>query len=101
MANTGRNFSLTDRHQQFVDAQVAAGRHASGSEVVREDLRRYEDDIRREQAQLDYLNKLAEQGEAAYARGDFVHVERNALSDFVRGSVERAAGHRSARGATW
>jgi antitoxin ParD1/3/4 len=100
MANTGRNFSLTDHHQQFVDAQVAAGRHASGSEVVREALRRYEDDIRREQAHLDYLNKLAEQGEAAYARGDFVRVERGALSSFVRGSAERAARRRSARGAT-
>lgn len=98
MANTGRNFSLTDRHQQFVDAQVSAGRHASGSEVVREALRRYEDDIRREQAHLDYLNKLAEQGEAAYASGDVVRVERDALSGFVRGSAERAA-HRS-RGTT-
>lgn len=100
MANTGRNFSLTDRHQQFVDAQVSAGRHASGSEVVREALRRYEDDIRREQAHLDYLNKLAEQGEAAYARGDFVHVERDALSDFVRGGAKRVARRRSATGAT-
>jgi antitoxin ParD1/3/4 len=100
MANTGRNFSLTNRHQQFVDAQVSSGRHASGSEVVREALRRYEDDIRREQAHLDYLNKLAEQGEAAYARGDFVRIERDALSGFVRGSAERAARHRSAHGTT-
>jgi len=100
MANTGRNFSLTDRHQRFVDAQVSAGRHASGSEVVREALRRYEDDIRREQAHLDYLNRLAEQGEAAYAGGDFVRVEREALSGFVRGSTERAVRRRSVRGAT-
>lgn len=99
MANAGRNFSLTDHHQQFVDAQVSAGRHASGSEVVREALRRYEDDIRREQAHLDYLNKLAEQGEAAYTRGDFVRVERDALSSFVRDSAERAARRRAARGA--
>jgi len=96
MANTGRNFSLTDHHHQFVDAQVAAGRHASGSEVVREALRRYEDDIRREQTHLDYLNKLAEQGEAAYARGDFVRVERDRLSGFVRGGAGRAARRRSA-----
>jgi putative addiction module CopG family antidote len=98
MANTGRNFSLTDRHQQFVDAQVSAGRHTSGSEVVREALQRHGYDIRREQARLDYLNKLAEQGEAAYARGDFVRVERDALSDFVRGSAKRTA-RRSARSA--
>ena len=97
MANAGRNFSLTDHHQRFVDAQVSGGRHASGSEVVREALRRYEDDIQREQAHMDYLNKLAEQGEAAYARGDFVRVERRELSGFVRGSAERAARRRSAR----
>ena len=100
MANTGRNFSLTDRHQQFVDAQVSAGRHASGSEVVREALRRYEDDIRRQQAHLDYLDKLAEQGEAAYARGDVVRVERDALSGFVHASAERARRRRSTRSAT-
>jgi putative addiction module CopG family antidote len=94
MANTGRNFSLTDRHQQFVDAQVSAGRHASGSEVVREALRRYEDDIRREEAHLDYLSKLAEQGEAAYSRADFVRVERDSLPGFVRGSAERATRRR-------
>jgi antitoxin ParD1/3/4 len=99
MANAGRNFSLTDHHQQFVDAQVSAGRHASGSEVVREALRRYEDDIQREQAHLDYLNKLAEHGEAAYARGDFVRVERDGLSRFVSGGAERTARRRLARGA--
>jgi len=100
MANTARNFSLTDRHQQFVDAQVSSGRHTSGSEVVREALRRYEDEIRREQAHLDYLGKLAEQREAAYASGDFVRVERDALSGFVRGSAEPDARRRSTRGAT-
>ena len=41
MANTGRNFSLTDHQQRFVSEQVANGRHASGSEVIREALRRY------------------------------------------------------------
>jgi antitoxin ParD1/3/4 len=86
MANAGRNISLTDRHQQFVADQVAAGRHVSGSEVVREALRRYEDDIRREQAHLDYLSKLADQGEAAFARGDVVRVERHELMAFVRGA---------------
>jgi antitoxin ParD1/3/4 len=99
MVNTGRNFSLTDHHQQFVDAQVSAGRHASGSEVVREALRRYEDDIQREQAHLDYLNKLAERGEAAYARGDFVRVERDGLSRFISGGTERGARRRLSRGA--
>lgn len=94
MANTGRNFSLTDHHQTFVDAQVSTGRHASGSEVVREALRRYEDDIHRERAHLDYLTKLADQGEAAFARGDVVRVEREDLSAFLRDAAHRTARRR-------
>lgn len=71
MAKTGRNFSLTEHQQRFVADQVANGRHASGSEVIREALRRYEDDILCDQARLAVLNKRAEEGEAAHARGDF------------------------------
>lgn len=92
MANTGRNFSLTEHQQLFVEEQVANGRHASGSEVVREALRRYEDDILRERAHLSALNQLAEQGEAAFARGDYTSLSGRAdLRAFIRNSGERAA----------
>ncbi len=91
MANAGRNFSLTDHHQQFVDAQVAAGRHASGSEVVREALRRYEDDIQRERAHLDYLRRLGDEGEAAIARGEYVRLESQEVADYVRAIGRRRA----------
>ena len=85
MANTGRNFSLTDHQQHFVAEQVANGRHVSGSEVIREALRRYEDDILREQAYSAALNKLAEVGEAAYAQGDYARLSgRAALRAFIR-----------------
>ena len=95
MANTGRNFSLADRQQHFVAEQVANGRHVSGSEVIREALRRYEDDILREQAHLAALNKLAEEGEAAYARGDYTRLSgRDAVRAFIRksgaGAVSRS-----------
>jgi antitoxin ParD1/3/4 len=91
MANTGRNFSLTDRQQRFVSAQVANGRHASGSEVIREALRRYEDDILREQARVAALNRLAEEGEAAHARGDYTLLSgRDALRAFIRKTGARA-----------
>jgi len=91
MANTGRNFSLTDHQQHFVSEQVANGRHASGSEVVREALRRYEDDILAEQARLAALNKLAEEGEAALARGEFTRLSnREELRAFIRKSGARA-----------
>jgi antitoxin ParD1/3/4 len=84
MANTGRNISLTDRHQQFVDSQVATGRHASSSEVVREALRRYEDDVSREKVHLAYLKRLGDLGEAAYQRGEYTTVEREGIADHIR-----------------
>lgn len=92
MANTGRNFSLTEHQQRFVSEQVDNGRHASGSEVIREALRRYEDDIRRDQAYMAALNKFAEEGEAAYARADYTRLSgQSALRGFIRRSGARAA----------
>jgi antitoxin ParD1/3/4 len=85
MANTGRNFGLTERQQCFVSEQVANGRHASGSWVIREALRRYEEDILREQARLAALNRLAEKGEAALARGDYIKLSnREEVRAFIR-----------------
>ena len=74
MANAGRNFSLTEELGFFVDDQVKSGRHVSSSEVVREALRRYQDDIRREQGHLEYLRKLAERGETDIAVGRYVEL---------------------------
>jgi antitoxin ParD1/3/4 len=96
MANTGRNFSLTEQQRRFVSEQVANGRHASGSEVIREALRRYEDDVGREQAHLAVLNKLAEEGEAAYARGEYTRLTgREELRGFIRQCATRGASRRS------
>ncbi|MGA3001601.1 MAG: type II toxin-antitoxin system ParD family antitoxin [Acetobacteraceae bacterium] len=93
MANTGRNFSLTEHQRRFVSDQVVNGRHASGSEVIREALRRYEDDVLREQARLAALNRQAEKGEAAYARGDYTTLNgREALRVFIRQSGTRGLG---------
>ena len=76
--------------------QVANGRHASGSEVIRKALRRYQDDIVREQARLAALNKLAEEGEAAYARGEYTRLTgRDELHDFIRQSGARGVSRRS------
>jgi antitoxin ParD1/3/4 len=87
MVHTGRNVSLTDHQQLFVAEQVA-----DGSEVIREALRRYEDDILSEQAHLAALNKLAEQGEAAYARGGYTRLSgRDAVRAFIRKSGAGAA----------
>jgi antitoxin ParD1/3/4 len=83
MPASARTVSLTEHQQQFLDAQVAAGRHGSTSEVVREALRRYEDDVKREEAHLAYLRRLGDEGEGAYARGDYVSVPLDELDDFL------------------
>ncbi|TPK53006.1 type II toxin-antitoxin system ParD family antitoxin [Mesorhizobium sp. B2-4-19] len=71
---SGRNFSLTDRLSGFIDKEVASGRHQNASEVVREALRRYEDDITAEHASLAVLEKIAKTGIAAIESGDFTLV---------------------------
>lgn len=68
---SGRNFSLTSHLSTFIDGQVASGRHQSASEVVREALRRYEDDLSAERASLAAIAAVAAEGRAAIARGDF------------------------------
>ena len=82
---TALTVSLTEHQQRFLDAQVQAGRHGSTSEVVREALRRYEDDVRREEAHLAYIPRLAEQGEAELARGESDVVRLEDLEAYIRG----------------
>lgn len=92
MANIGRNFSLTDTLGSFVDKQVASGRHVSGSEVVREALRRYESDVQREEAHLGYLRKLADHGEADIAAGQYTELT---TPEAVRAHIGNRAARRS------
>jgi antitoxin ParD1/3/4 len=83
MPASARTVSLTEHHQRFLDNQVAAGRHGSTSEVVREALRRYEDDVRREEAHLAYIQRLADQGAAEIDRGEYIDVELNDLESYL------------------
>ncbi|MFI4986314.1 MAG: type II toxin-antitoxin system ParD family antitoxin [Alphaproteobacteria bacterium] len=71
----GRNFSLTRHLSEFINRQVTTGRHQSASEVVREALRRYEDDIAAERASLAAIRAVAEEGIAAIERGEYTLVE--------------------------
>jgi antitoxin ParD1/3/4 len=90
---SGRYFSLTEHLSNFVDREVSSGRHQNASEVVREALRRYEDDIAAEHASLAVLEKIADEGIAGFDRGDFALVsgpdESRALLDRLNA---RAAG---------
>jgi antitoxin ParD1/3/4 len=99
---SGRNFSLTTRLSRFVDRQVASGRHRSASEVVREALRRYEDDLEAERVSLDAIAAVAADGRAAIARGDFRLVsgpdDARALIDELAADTRPAAGARRRAG---
>ena len=93
---SGRNFSLTEHLSQFVDRQVGSGRHQNASEVVREALRRYEDDILSESASLAAIERVAAEGIAAIERGDHVLVDspedrRALLQRWIEGEpIDRA-----------
>ena len=94
---SGRNFSLTDRLSAFVDAQVEAGRHQSASEVVREALRRYEDDVLAEQASLAAIEKVAEDGIAAIEHGEFTVISgRDGSRALLERLNERALSRKAA-----
>ncbi|MDQ7251550.1 type II toxin-antitoxin system ParD family antitoxin [Dongia sedimenti] len=92
---SGRNFSLTEHLSDFVDDQVSTGRHQNASEVVREALRRYEDDIEAERASIAVIEEVAARGMAAIARGDFISVEgtedaRKLMQKFNARAAKRA-----------
>lgn len=91
----GRNFSLTEPLSEFVDREVASGRHQNASEVVREALRRYEGDLEREQADLAIIAKVAETGLSAIARGEFTFVSGEEGAQTL---VERLAARSRANG---
>lgn len=97
---SGRNFSLTDHLSAFVDAQVKAGRHQSASEVVREALRRYEDDILAEQASLAVIEKVAEEGIAAIERGEFTVIRGREGSRALLERLNKRALSRKVAGAS-
>ena len=93
----GRNFSLTKRLSDFIDDQISEGRHQNASEVVREALRRYEDDIEATRASIAVIEEAAARGTAAIARGDFTHVRgpeeaRKLMQQFNARAAKRAAG---------
>lgn len=92
---SGRNFSLTERLSAFIDRQVEDGHHQNASEVVREALRRYQDDMDAERASLAAIEAIAERGTAAIERGEFRLVSgaegrRSLLDDLNRRASERA-----------
>lgn len=90
----GRNFSLTPRLSTFVNKQVADGRHQNASEVVREALRRYEDDVALEEAHLAEIHAAAARGMADIDQGHSVTVETPADVQALRERIRTRAQQR-------
>lgn len=72
--------TLTDHLAEFVDQQVSTGRHANADEVVREALRRYEQELVAEQACVDMILSIANEGREAIRRGEFALIDGEAAS---------------------
>lgn len=98
----GRNFSLTAHLSAFVDREVASGRHGNASEVVREALRRYEDDVEAERESLRAIAALVTEGEAAIARGEYRLIRDTdsaeaLIREFADGPRSESTSRRTAR----
>jgi antitoxin ParD1/3/4 len=95
----GRNFSLTAHLSEFVTEQAASGRHQNASEVVREALRRYEEDVEAERASLKVLERVAARGLSDIAEGRYTLVSgpedaRKLMAQFDARAAARAAKRR-------
>ena len=89
---SGRNVSLTPRLNRFVDGQVESGRHQNASEVIREALRRYEEEIDAERQLLDVLGSMIDRSDANIAAGWFAEASTDEeLEALVAGIGERAS----------
>jgi antitoxin ParD1/3/4 len=98
MATTTRqlNVSITPHFSKLIRAKVKSGRYANASEVVREALRRLEqDDLLAEQAAIADPDDVAAQvrkGMDAVAKGDCIDVKGDGeLHDFFADIIARGA----------
>jgi antitoxin ParD1/3/4 len=87
-----RNVNLTDHLAAFVDAQVASGRHQNASEVVREALRRYQDDVSAEAARIEAIRAMIHEGRAAMAAGDFTTIADDRDAEALLAGLTRRTG---------
>lgn len=79
---------LGPRWEDFVEQEIASGRYASASEVIRAALRELEQHGKR----LDALRTHLDEGAKQARRGGFVHFD---LGDVVARAKMRVAGERA------
>lgn len=94
----GRHFDLTQDLSDFVDRQVAEGRHDDASDVVREALRLYEEDLHIEQDRLAEIAVIARDGLAAVERGDLTEIRSKADLDRLFDDLNADVAHKISRG---
>jgi len=97
--NAGRNISLTEHLNRFIDSQVETGRHQNASEVVREALRRYERELAEDDARVEALRAIAAEGRKAIAAGDYTSLRsaddiRALIADLSDEATQDVAGER-------
>jgi len=97
-----RNISLTDQHDDLIEAKIQAGEYANASEVVREGLRLIQERDRELAARVNALESRVAVGLEQAARGDLSVVPPTRLvSVFVDGlrSASPTAGGEPSLGA--
>ena len=82
------NISLPDQMKEWVEAQVASGRYANSSDVMR-------DLVRREQGRSRQLAELGQLAKAALAGGR-IHMTRQELLDRMEEKRREALSQREA-----
>lgn len=87
-----RDVTLTDHQDRFVQASVASGLYEDASEVVRAGLRLLEQRAAEEQAKLEWLRRVAEEGFGALDRGERVEVADQDLDAYLAGLGRHAPG---------
>ncbi len=85
-----RNISLTDHHDDLIEAKIRAGEYANASEVVREGLRLIQERDQELAARVDAIKSRVAVGLEQAARGDFVE----GATDEIRKRIRRRAEER-------
>ena len=79
-----KTISLTAKDDAFIAAQLDAGEYGNASEVVRAGLRLLE----QEKLKLAALRKSIDEGDSAYARGDFTtYTKQDDLAADLKGRL--------------
>jgi antitoxin ParD1/3/4 len=101
------NVSITPHFAKFIQGKVKSGRYTNASEVVREALRRFEQDEETRAQDLildpDNVQEAVSKGFASVEAGEYIDIDTDKeLRQFFAGVIERgkkrlAAGRRATR----